>query len=171
MENLIKIINNRLDEQSLLGKESLTIDEFKTILEQVNNLVSNVETTEVMKDFCTEEQRETFNEIVNKITGTKKSYKHPNSVFYMVGDSVYMEQDLKTNDFYIRYYGFWRVFETKFDLNYYEISELLRGLLEHHLKCEVNTTRWSSWIAIKLLEHHLKCEVKTTFRRYFNRNT
>ena len=149
MENLIKIINGRLDEQSLLGKDSLTINEFKNILEQVNDLVSKVETNETKetkKDFCTKEQREAFNEIVSKFTETKKSDKYPDSVFYMVDDSVYMERDLKTDNFYIRYYDFWLVFERKFKLNYQEISGLLRGLLEEYLNCNVNTTV-SEWKA------------------------
>ena len=146
MENLIKIINNRLDEQSLIGKEYLSINEIKTILEQVNDLVSkkvSIETnviSEAKKDFATKEQREVFNEIVSKFTGTIKIDKYPDSVFYMVGDSVFMEQNLKTNNFNIRYSSFWAVFETNFNLNYYEISELLRGLLEQHLKCDVNIT-------------------------------
>ena len=140
MENLIEIINNRLDEQSLLGKEYLSINEIKNILEQVNNLVSQSEIIEANKDFCTKEQRDTFNEIVSKFTGTKEIDEYPDSVFYMVDDYVYMELDLETNIFYIRYDNFWRVFETKFGLDYQEIKELLCGLLEEHHKYEVNTT-------------------------------
>ena len=157
MENLIKIINNRLDEQSLLGKEYLSISEIKNILEQVNNLLSNVETNENKKDFCTKEQRDTFNEIMSKITGTKNSDEYTDSVFYMVGDSVYMEQELKTDNFYIRYDDFWSVFKTKFNLNYQEISQLLRGLLEQHLNCKVNTTSYVFFRHQLRLEQHLKC--------------
>jgi hypothetical protein len=158
MENLIKIINGRLDEQSLLGKENLSINEFRNILEQVNNLVSIVETTEVMKDFCTEEQRETFSEIMSKITGTKKDDKYPDSIFYMVDDSIYMEQDLKTDNFYIRYKDFWSVFETISDLNSKEISELLSGLLAQHLNCKVNTTSKHS------LNHYLSWNIISNAR-------
>ena len=53
MENLIKIINGRLDEQSLLGKESFTINEIKNILAQVNDFVSNVETNETKNERTT----------------------------------------------------------------------------------------------------------------------
>lgn len=164
MENLIKIINGRLDEQSLLGKDSLTINEIKNILEQVNVLVSKVEsidTKETEKDFCTKEQREAFNEIVSKFTETKKSDKYPDSVFYMVGDYVYMERNSKTNNFYIRYCDFWAFFETKFNLNYQEISGLLQGLLKHHLNCEVNTTFIEGELSTSVLEEHLNYNVNS----------
>jgi hypothetical protein len=75
---------------------------------------------------------------MSQITETKKSDNYPDSVYYMKGDCTYMERDLKTDDFYIRYNDFWKVFETIFNLNYKEISELLGGLLEEHLNCKVN---------------------------------
>jgi hypothetical protein len=146
METSLQLFNNLLSNYKLIGRESLTMVEIDNILSQVNVLVNSSsvkENADIEKDFATKEQREVFLDIMSKITCTKTDNSYPDSIFYMDNDSVYMEQDLKTNDFYIRYYGFWRVFETKFDLNYYEISELLRGLLEHHLKCEVNTT-WNN---------------------------
>ena len=117
--------------------------EIDNILSQVNVLVNSSsvkENTENNKDFCTKEQRDTFNEIMSKFTGTKKTKYQENSEFYVVGDSIYIEHNLKTHNFYIRYEGFWSVFESKFNLNYIETSELLRGLLKEYLKCEVNTT-------------------------------
>ena len=149
MENLIKIINGRLDEQSLLGKEYLSSNEIKNILEQVNDLVYQAKNVDIKKDFCTKEQRKTFNDIVSKFTGTKKYDKYPDSVFYMVGDSIYMEQNLKTNDLYIRYNDFWLVFETKFNLNYQEITDLLHGLLEEYQNCKVNTTCLSAFSSLR----------------------
>lgn len=116
----------------------------------------------IEKDFATKEQRETFNEIMSKVTCLKKSDKYPDCVFYMVGDSVYMEHDLKTHIFYIRYNNFWRVFRTEFNLNHQEIGELLRCLLEEHLNCEVNTIDTDTLLGAAVLEEHLKCEVNTS---------
>lgn len=133
MEKQIQVIENLLNIQDIDGKNSFNKQEIIDIVKQANSIIKTSK-----KDFATKEQRDTFNEIMSKITVDKKSNK--DSVFYMVGDSVYMEQYLKTNDFYISYNDFWLVFETKFNLNYQEIKELLCGLLEEHLKCDVNTT-------------------------------
>lgn len=90
----------------------------------------------IEKDFATKYQREVFLDILNKVTCLKKLDEYTDSVFYIINDSIYMEQDLKTDNFYIRYNGFWSVFETKFNLNCQEISNLLHGLLEEYLKCK-----------------------------------
>lgn len=145
METEIKIVEHLLEIQELVGKDSFTKNEIINILKQAKLIVSNQYKKEEnydvgsKSDFCTNEQRDTFNEIMSKITETKKIDKYPDFVFYMVGDYIYMEHDLKNNDFYIRYTNFWSVFESNFNLNYKVISELLRGLLEEHLKCEYTT--------------------------------
>lgn len=136
MEKNLQIVLNLLNNQELLGKESLTINEVKEII----NNVDKITITDSKKDFATKEQREVFNDIMSKVTCLKKLDEYTDSIFYIINDSVYMEQDLKTDNFYIRYGDFWEVFETKFDLNYEEIKELLRGLLEERLICKVNTT-------------------------------
>lgn len=159
MEKQIQVIENLLNIQEIVGKNSFNKQEIIDIVKQADSILSVIDNETIKKDLATKEQCDTFNEIMSKITGTKKSSKYPDSVFHMVGDSIYMEQDLKTNIFYIKYYDFWSVFETKFELKYQEIKELLRGLLEHHLKCEVNTTVTDGMSMSRLLERHLKCEV------------
>ena len=148
MEKQIQVIENLLNIQEIVGKNSFNKQE-----------IIDIETSK--KDFATKEQRDTFNGIMSKITGTKKSTYYTDSVFYMVGDLVYMEQDLKTNDFYIIYNDFWEVFETKLDLDYHETKKLLRGLLEEHLKCDVSTTYWTATARWYASEEHLKYEVNT----------
>lgn len=158
METEIKIVEHLLEIQELVGKRSFTKIEIIDIIKQVDTIVYNnsEHMCDIKKDFASKEPYETFLNIMSKITGTKKSDKFPDSVFYMVGDSVYMQQDIKTNDFYIRYNDFWRVFETKHDLKYLEIKELLCGLLEEHLKCKVNTSGDVLFHCTSILEEHLK---------------
>jgi hypothetical protein len=45
-----------------------------------------------------------------------------------------MKQDKRTKNIFIRYDAFWLVFESEFGYNFQETRELLRGVLERHLK-------------------------------------
>lgn len=147
MENLIEIINNRLDEQSLLGKEYLSINEIKNILEQVNDLVSQSEIIEANKtkryNVIKKQSSDVFNDIMSKISGTKKDDRYPNYLFYMIGDIVYMERDLETNIFYIRYDNFWTFFQFNLNMMHQDIQEMLRVLLEEYFNCEVKKVHYS----------------------------
>lgn len=90
-------------------------------------------------DFATKEQLDTFNEIMNRMTYEPINFSHPNSVFYFVDGSIWMEQILNNNTFYIRYKDFWEVFESKFNLNYQEISKLLSLLIGKNLHFNITT--------------------------------
>ena len=80
----------------------------------------------------------------------------------MVGENVFIERNLKFGNFDIRYSNFWEVFKSKFGLSYQEISDLLRGLLEEHFKCKVNTTWQIFWLKEIMLDEHFKCKVNIT---------
>lgn len=141
MEKPIQIVLNLLNNQEILGKEYLSISEIKEILYDVDKMFNvNIE-KDIENDFATKEQRDTFNDIMNKITVNKIHKENPVNVYYMVGNSIYVVQDTITGDVYIRYSDFWEVFETKFKLNYKEIRELIQRLLEEHFKCNINTTQ------------------------------
>lgn len=62
----------------------------------------------------------------------KKSKKYPNDIFYIKGKKILIDYNKKTKYAYINDVLIWSKFE--FDLNYKEVSNLLKSLLETHLK-------------------------------------
>ena len=170
MNKQTEITKLRFREQELLlDKDTFTITEINNILLEVDSLFNNESSsmttnsdTSTSNDNNSKTPEQFFKSIMSKITGTKKIDNYPYYVYHMVGDKIYIEQDLKNNNFYIRSEDFWSVFETKFNLNYQETSELLRDMLEEYLKCKVNTTLRNYKTNHKKLEEHLKCKVNTT---------
>ena len=79
-----------------------------------------------------------FLELIEGYT-IKESKDYPNRIFYMKGESVLIDYNLKTKYAWINYELIWSIFESKFSLNYQEVKELMRGLLETHLKLEGTT--------------------------------
>ena len=159
MENNLQIVLNLLNNQELLGNQSLKIKEVKELLYDVDSMLNNKEEIEIKNNFATKEQREVFNEIMSKISEIKKSVDYPDSIFYMIGDKVYMERNLKTDIFYIKYSNFWSIFETRFKLNDNEISDLLRCLLEEHSKIKINSTVIFCPFKVYRLEDYFKCNI------------
>ena len=60
--------------------------------------------------------------------------KYPDSVFYFKNDEFFFEHDLKSGYFYCSYSKVWSFFETKFGLNYDQISDLIKSTVEGHFK-------------------------------------
>jgi hypothetical protein len=90
-------------------------------------------------------EEEFFLNLFNQMK-TKVSDDYPDSIFYMIDDKLYMEQDKKTKYIWIRYDGFWSVFESKFGYKREETRELLRGMLESHLKSKGYTVYLSKFL-------------------------
>ena len=56
-----------------------------------------------------------------------------------------MEYDKKNGYFWVDYDKIWSVLESKYGLNDQEISELIKGMVEEHLKLE-GVTPWMKYI-------------------------
>jgi hypothetical protein len=96
-----------------------------------------------------------FRELVSKFE-IKLSDDYPDSIFYLIGDKIYMQQVKKRKNIFIRYEDFWSVFESKFGYNFQESRELLKGMLERHLKLKGYTPSFFVVGYFALLEKHLK---------------
>ena len=90
------------------------------------------------------------------------SDKYPKSIFYKYNDELYFELDLKTNNTWCRYEGFWRKFKTEFGLKYKEIRKLIQYMLGIHLKRKVPPTDETASRFIYKLEILLKRKVPPT---------
>jgi hypothetical protein len=113
-------------------------------------------------------EEEFFLSLFNQMK-TKLSDDYPDSIFYMIDDKVYMKQDKKTKNIWIRYEDFWSVFESKFGYKREETRELLRGMLEKHLKLKEYTPLSTAVSILSTLERHLKLKGYTPEISFINR--
>ena len=61
----------------------------------------------------------------------KKSFKHPNSIFYVDSNNeILMEYDKKIDEVYIHYERIWSKIESLFSLNYRETQSIMKVWLE-----------------------------------------
>jgi hypothetical protein len=64
----------------------------------------------------------------------RKFEKRQNSIFYIIDNDVYMEQDLKTGYLWVNYNKIWSIFDSEFDIGYGQIQDLIKGMVEEHFK-------------------------------------
>lgn len=74
-----------------------------------------------------------FNGLTVKLDSGKIKYYTPN------GDWLFSLNN-KKNEFWVSYIQIWSVYESKYNLKYQQIKELIEGILEEHFKLEGFTT-------------------------------
>ncbi len=87
-------------------------------------------------------------EILNKLT-IATTRDRPNSIFYKLNNEIVMEyyneagrQELNNGSIYVKYFGIWSIFESRFGLNYGRIQGLIKGMVEEHYKFRYLTPFW-----------------------------
>ena len=70
-------------------------------------------------------------------------------------------QDAKNGEFWANYKRYWEILERKFHLEYEEIQELTKLLVEEALKREVDTPRYASILKPSMVEEALNRELVT----------
>ena len=81
-------------------------------------------------------------------------------IYHKDGQWIFF-QDYKNERFWVNYYKYWSIFESKFRLNYEEIQAITKVLVEEALKREVSTPQLVLDIYSKMVEEALKREVST----------
>lgn len=94
----------------------------------------------------------------------KESEDYPDDIFYMKEHNVLIDYDLKTKIAWINNQIIWSVFESKFSLNNQQMRELMRGLLETHLKLIGTTPRELYSNSTLQLERHLNLKGSTPIK-------
>ena len=88
--------------------------------------------------------------------------EYPESLFMVRdGKEVLFEQDWKNGFLWCKYSTVWSFFESKFGYNKMQISQMISGLLEEHLKNGVLTPILLSTVLSAVMEKHLKKGVLT----------
>jgi DNA gyrase/topoisomerase IV subunit A len=109
------------------------------IKEKIQELEKQIE--ELKKEVQKEEEMEQwFKSLLNGLKIEINDNK-PNSVFYKKDGRYLFElyQDSEERYFYCNYDLVWSIFENKYKLNYFEIQEFIKSMVEQHLKLGVTT--------------------------------
>ncbi len=91
----------------------------------------------------------------------KTSKEEPGDIFFVDGAETIMRQDLKNENLWTTYKGFWSFFESKYRLNAQQIQCLLRYMMGRHLKLEALTPTSQFLINFFMMGRHLKLEALT----------
>ena len=103
-----------------------------------------------------------FNEITDGIEIVNTNvYNEEGLEFIYHKDGQWIFYQDKNEKFWVNYYKYWSLFESKFSLNYEEIQAITRVLVEEALKREVSTPRVNSRNSYCWVEEALKREVST----------
>ena len=86
-------------------------------------------------------------------------------IYHKDGQWIFF-QDYKNERFWVNYYKYWSIFESKFRLNYEEIQAITRVLVEEALKREVSTPVGTMVMYLVKVEEALKREVSTPLCNY-----
>ncbi len=106
-----------------------------------------------------------------------KTDEYPDSIYYMSSKGLYvfseglyvLEQNTKSAYIYVRWKDFWEVLETKYYIEYKDIQDIIKFMVEEAFKQKVKTPSLSSGIASFVVEEAFKQKVKTP--NYFLVNT
>jgi len=79
-----------------------------------------------------------FKELFNGLE-EYESDKYPDYIFFIKNDIIYIRQSSKNKKLWCSHKYIWSFFETEFGYNYNEISNLIQGMVELHLKRKVGT--------------------------------
>ena len=149
------ISNIEFDDMKVIKQKGLTfiIDALKT---------SDITIEDVVKEelnFITMEQYlegDAFIKENLKNSTTKSDTKY--KVWINQDKKWIIEQDLKNDWFFLQYYIIWSFFQSKFGINYQQIQQFTKILLESNLNLRVTITKEKAWSRLLLLENNLNWE-------------
>ena len=82
------------------------------------------------KTFDTPE--EFFLEVIKDIK-IRPQTKYPDSIFWEKDGEIIFQQDLKNMVLWVKYNTIWKIFDKVFCMEYSEIQELIKSMVEEHL--------------------------------------
>jgi len=100
-------------------------------------------------------KEEVFLEMINGLTIDTETFKksHPNSKFFIKDKKCFLE--LEKSDLWCDYDNIWSVFESQFDMNYKQIQDFIKDMVEEHLNMKGVTPRIYYSLNASLVEEHL----------------
>jgi predicted AAA+ superfamily ATPase len=102
------------------------------IKEKIKELERQIE--ELKNQYQKEEMEEWFRSLLNGLE-TAINDNEPDSVYYIKNGLVFFKLYQGSKKIlYCDHYVVWSIFEEKYKLNYYEIQEFIKDMVEQHLK-------------------------------------
>lgn len=130
-------------------KKQQAQEQFDKLMIEAEKLRSIIKDSDKAKE-------EKFFELIQNLTLKWDKANSPNSIFYFKEGKFWLEYDEKKCCVWIRYNGFWEVFEKVYKLNYYEIVDFMGVMLEEHFKWEGVTPEESPEQSAIMLEERWK---------------
>lgn len=125
--------------------------------EQLEKLMTEAEKLKTIINGPDKTKEERFYKLIQGLILKEDKKEFPGNIFYFKGDKFWLEYNEKNRYVWVRYDGFWDVFEEDYGLGYQEIKDFLKGMLESHFKWEGVTPISLSNIFRDMLEEHFKC--------------
>ena len=126
----------------------------------MKNLYRRYKICQLLDEPLLDKDKEIIDFILDKIkdltifTYTDSCYDYMNSK----GEFVF-EQNEKNDTLWVRYEGFWSVLETKYLLNYDDIQDIIKGMIETIYKMKVETSSILYRSIISMVETAYKMSV------------
>lgn len=130
----------------------------KRVQEQFNKLMIEAEKLKSIINNQEKTKEEMFFELIQGLTAKWDKEEYPDSIFYFKGDISWFEYNEETRYVWVRYHGFWEVFEEEYRLDYQDAKDFLKDMLEEYFKWEGVTPDWACAEWGKELEEHFKCK-------------
>ena len=110
-----------------------------------------------------------FQSILNRTTGPYTTPDYPNSLFYRLDDEIIFKYDQESEILWVDYIIIWSVFEDRFGMEYDEIRELIKPMVEEHYKLGSVTPGLWLYPGLSLVEDHYKLESVTPFAEVYHK--
>ena len=102
--------------------------------EQLDKLMKEAEKLKSIINCPDKTKEERFFELIQGMTPKWDKKNFPDNIRYYKGDTHWIDYNEKSGYLWIRYDGFWNVFEEEYGLSYQDIRDFLKGMLEEHFK-------------------------------------
>ena len=79
-----------------------------------------------------QKKKEMVNFFLSKFNGSTVKFDNGRIKHYAPNGDWLFSLNNKYNEFWVSYKNIWSVYESKYDLNYQQIKELFKGILEEH---------------------------------------
>ena len=129
----LNVIKDKLPEFLKYHFTSLPVKNVKETMEMYN--IKNDKITKVYKF---------LDDLFSKLE-SKQSVKVKEYIIYFIDDQIYANYNTKTKDFFYNYDKIYSVLKSEFGLNYQKVKELIRGMVDEHLKLGVVRPQFRSF--------------------------
>jgi hypothetical protein len=120
-------------------KEQEIIDKIKALQvasDFINDLIKKLK--DELDELSHQSKEERFLDLIQGLEKKEDNAEYPDSILYLKDGNLIIK--IKKDIAYIRYEGFWDVFETEYNMEYKDIQSFMNNMMEKYLDCIGVTT-------------------------------